>query len=137
MIEKIIYGPVEFLPPISVNKATLEIGGIKPPSRPYTAYVFFDEVHGDDIDQAIKTCNYAGCFSMQEQSSTTIQLDVRQALNHALKRRPNFNIELLTRYEGANEGERKDPVFGFQYLEILRSYPKEADFEIAASAEHY
>jgi hypothetical protein len=137
MTEKIIYGPVEFLPPISVNKATLEIGGIKEAGLPYTTYVFFGEVQGDDIEQAIATCNYAGCFSMVEQSSTTVRLDVRKALNQALKRRPNFNIELLTRYEGAHEGERKDPVFGFQYLEILRSYPKEADFEISASAEHY
>ena len=137
MIEKIIYGPVEFLPPISVNKATLEIGGIKAPGVPYTTYVFFDEVRGNDIEQAIKTRNYAGCFSVVEQSSKMVRLDVRNALNQALKRRPNFNIELLTRYAGANGGKRKDPVFGFKYLEIHRSYPKEADFEISASAVHY
>ncbi len=40
MVEKILYGPVEFLPPVGVNEAILEIKGIKMPSIPYTTYAF-------------------------------------------------------------------------------------------------
>lgn len=119
MIEKIQYGPVEFLPPVPVSQAILELRGIKAVRHPYTTYVFLDDVHGVEIEDLIKVCNYAGNFSMSMDSSLTVRLDITTALNHALKIRPNFNIMFLTRYEGTEGGERGDSVFGFETLEIF------------------
>lgn len=137
MIEKIQYGPVEFLPPVGVNQAILEIGGIKTPKHPYTTYVFLDDVHGEEIEALIEACNYAGNFSMSENSSATVRLDVTKALNRALKTMPNFHIVFLTRYEGVDSGGHGDPVFGFEHLEILHTFPENADFEVSACVVHH
>ena len=126
MIEKIQYGPVEFLPPVSVSQAILKIDGIKTPKCPYTTYVFLDEIRGEEIEKLKEECNYAGDFSMSETSSATVQLDITKALNHSLETMPNFHIVFLTRYEGEGRG---DPEFGFEHLDILHEFPGNTDFK--------
>jgi hypothetical protein len=134
MVEKILYGPVEFLPPVAVNEAILEIEGVKATPIPYTTYVFLDEVHGEDIEELMTACNYAGCFSRAESASTTVRLDITKALNHALGTMPNFHIVFLTRHKGANGG---GAVFGFKHLEILHEYPDNTDFKGSTCVFHH
>jgi hypothetical protein len=137
MIEKKQYGPVEFLPPTPVSRATLEIGGIKASEQPYTTYVFLDEVHGDKIEELIKTYNFAGSVSISGDSDQTAQLDITKALNTALNTMPNFHILFLTEYEQIEGGERSDPVFGFKRLDIVHTYPENTDFELSACVVHH
>ena len=135
MIERLLYGPIEILPAKMVSKATLELAGIKATDKPYTTYVFLDEVHGEEIEELIKTYNYAGSFSIVGVSSETLQLDITQALNTALAFRPNFNVTFLTRYEGTADEESGRPVFGFKALDILHVHDMHPDAEHLAGVE--
>jgi predicted transcriptional regulator len=137
MIEKILYGPVEFLPPVPVNQAILEISGIKASRISYTTYVFLEDVHGEDVEALIDASNYAGGFSMSEKAGTTVRLDITKALNHALKTRPNFPIVFLSRHEERDDDEHDHPVFGFENLEIIHEFPEHADFELSACVIHH
>jgi hypothetical protein len=117
MMEKILFGPVEILPPTPVDRAVLEIEGVPVSATPCTTYVFLDEVHGDAIEELIRTRNYAGSFSISSHSSEALQLDITGALNTALKIRPNFHISVLTPCAVGHDA----PVFGFKQLRIHRT----------------
>ncbi|MEE9368595.1 MAG: hypothetical protein V3V05_06985 [Pontiella sp.] len=135
MIERLIYGPIEILPPTAVGKAILEIEGIKEADKPYTTYVFLGEVHGNDIEELIKSYNYAGSFSIVGSSSETLQLDITKALNIALDVMPNFNITFLTRCEWAEDREGCEPLFGFRRLHINHVHDMHPDAEHLAGVE--
>ena len=135
MIERLLYGPIEILPATTVRKATLEIEGIKAVDQPYTTYVFLGDVHGDDLEELIKTHNYASCFSVVGTSSETLQLDITQALNRALDIMPNFNITFLTRCERAEHGKGSDTLFGFKRLYIDHMHDLHPDAAHIAGVE--
>ena len=137
MIEKIQYGPVEFLPPVGVSRAILEISGVKASKRQYTTYVFLDDVHGEEIEALIEAYNYAGCFYMLGDTSGTVRLDITRALNIALETMPNFHISFLTQCNREDGDDRYEPVFGFEHLDILHTFPEDTDFEVSACVEHH
>lgn len=117
MIEKILYGPIEILPPTTARRAILEIDGIAASDTPYTTYVFLDDLHGKEIEELIRTKNYAGRFSIDRDSSETLRMDITQALNIALEIRPNFHISFLSRCEN----EHGLPMLEFKQLHIHKT----------------
>jgi hypothetical protein len=117
MITKILYGPIELLPPIPVSRAILEVEGIKPSDPPLTTHVFLDDVPGENLERQILTHNHAGYFSNTDVIAGTVQLDITKALNRALRARPNFNISFLTQCTD----EHETPVFEFKQLHIHKT----------------
>ncbi len=135
MIERTLYGPMEYLAPDTELKAILELRGVGTPKRPFTTHVFLEEVGNGDIDILIKTANYAGCFTVPDDTSTaegeteTVRIDITPALRKAEALRPNFHITFLTeRPETDPEGR----VFQFEELHIEHAVPLHTELDISA-----
>ena len=131
MIEKTVYGPMEYLAPDEDLQATLEIAGIKMPQVPFTTHVFLEEVVGEDLDVLVHSANYAGCFTVPADLSEqgTARIDITYALRKAEARRPNFHISFLTE---CAEGEREDRLLQFESVHILHDAPRYAKLDISA-----
>jgi len=131
MIEKTVYGPMEYLAPDEDLQATLELAGIKTPQAPFTAHVFLDEVAGENIDALVQSANYAGCFTVpvdvSEQNS--VQIDITYALRRAEALRPNFHITFLAE---CVDGEPEGRLLQFESLHILHDVPLHTKLDISA-----
>lgn len=136
MIERILYGPMEYLTPDTDLTATLEIGGIRMPQSAFTTFVFLDEVESADIDDLVKTPPYAGFFKVPddavftEEQLGTVRLDITEALRNAEERRPNFHITFLTQYTKTATDDR---IFKFESVHILHEVPIHTDIAISAN----
>lgn len=135
MIERTVYGPIAYLAPDKDLKAVLEIRGIGTPQHPCTTHVFLEELRNDDLDLLIKTANYAGCFTVPDDVSTsagdagTVRIDITQALRKAEARRPNFHITFMTQ---SSETDREKRLFKFKELHIEHAVPLHTELDISA-----
>lgn len=135
MIERTLYGPMEYLAPDAELRAVLEIRGIGIPQRPFTTHVFLEELGNDALDILIKTANYAGCFTVPGDVSTaegeagTVRIDITQALRQAEALRPNFHITFFTE---SPETDREGRVLHFDEVHIEHAVPLHTELDISA-----
>ncbi len=131
MIDKTVYGPMEYLAPDTDLQAILEISGIKCPDGTAISHVFLDEVQGDRIADLIQSANYAGSFTVPEDLSEdrTVQIDVTNALRKAEQLRPNFHITFLTEYADTST---ESPALKFDEMHIIHEPPLHIDLDISA-----
>lgn len=131
MIEKTVYGPIEYLAPDDELQAKLELAGIKMPRVPFITHVFLEEVVGDDLDSLVQSANYAGCFAVPAEVSDqgSVQIDITYALRKAEAVRPNFHITFITEYGDADPAER---LLQFESMHILHDVPLNRKLDIAA-----
>lgn len=135
MIERKVYGPMEFLAPITDLKTELEVSGVKTPGSAYTTHVFLDDVTGDDIDAMIGTFNYAGSFSVPKDLTSTkndramVRIDITEALKRAIHEMPNFYITFITLHERKADTQK---LFDFETVHIQPHVPEHTDLDLSA-----
>ncbi len=131
MIERTVYGPMEYLAPDTKLDASLELSGVKVPPSPCTVHVFLDEVAGDDLDALVRTANYAGCFTIPADVSEqgTVRIDITYALKKAEAVRPNFHITFLAECSAGETGGRQ---LQFESMHILHDTPHAVKLDISA-----
>lgn len=131
MLERLLYGPIEYLAPDTKLDAVLEITGIPSPPRPCTIHVFLEEVARGEIAELIQTANYAGCFSLPADISEqgAVQLDITAALRRAETLRPNFHITFLAESPDAVPENR---LLQFESMHILHDAPHNMKLDISA-----
>lgn len=131
MIEKTVYGPIEYLAPDDELQAKLELAGIKMPRVPFITHVFLEEVVGDDLDILVQSANYAGCFAVPAEVSDqgSVQIDITYALRRAEALRPNFHITFLAE---CVDGEPEGRLLQFESLHILHDVPLHTKLDISA-----
>lgn len=131
MLERTVYGPMEYLAPDEDLQAVLEIAGVRIPPVPFTTHVFLEEVAGDDLDVLVQSANYAGCFTVPADFSEqgTVRIDITYALRKAEALRPNFHITFLSE---CVDGKSEDRLLQFESIHILHDAPLHRKLDISA-----